>query len=204
MPSIWGETLSEHRALVLERLTDAFADLMRERGFEGTTLAAVAERAGIARSAVYNHVKDKHDLLLVHTERVLERTGAELRRALDAERGADRKLARYVEVAFVSWATEASAGMDVMQALDEDDRVRLRRQLAPMFDLLAAVIREGVASGLFRAGSPQELAQFVAAALDGYRMRLGAGDLEPRAAAEQVSTLLLHGLTGEPPRAQST
>jgi AcrR family transcriptional regulator len=200
MPTIWGTTLSEHRALVRERLLDAFSDLVRERGLEATTLAAVAERAGIARSAVYNHVKDKHDLLLGHTARVLEDTADELRRALDAETGPERKLRRYVEVAFTSWAAEPGAGSDLMPTLSEEEQARLRAQLAPMLRILGGLVQEGVAEGRFGAGEPSALTRFVAATLEGYRRALGSGELEPGETAEQVAGLLLHGLRGDVPQ----
>ncbi|MFA9431588.1 TetR/AcrR family transcriptional regulator [Egicoccus sp. AB-alg2] len=198
MPSIWGETLGEHRALVLDRLVDAFAQLVRERGFEATTMAAVAERAGLARSAVYNHVRDKHDLLLTHTARVLERTAADLQAALDAEEGVERKLARFVHVTFHSWAAEPGAGHDVMASLDEDERERLLRQLAPMGQMLADVLRDGVQSGELAGGQPEELARFVFATLEGYRLAIASGELDPDRTAQQVTRLVLHGVIGTP------
>jgi AcrR family transcriptional regulator len=200
MPAIWSTTLSEHRALVRERLLDAFAELVRERGLEATTLAAVAERAGIARSAVYNHVKDKHDLLLGHTARMLESAAGHLRAALDAEQGAERKLARYVQVTFTSWAAEPGAGDDLMPALSEPEQARLRAQLAPMRQILGEVLHAGVEEGRFRAGDPAVLARFVAATLEGYRRELGSGAVDAAATAEQVTGLLLHGLRGEASR----
>lgn len=42
---------------------DAFAALLFERGYEAVSVAAVAERAGLGRSTLYEHFRTKEDLL---------------------------------------------------------------------------------------------------------------------------------------------
>jgi AcrR family transcriptional regulator len=197
MPSIWGTSLEEHRALVLERLLDAFADLVAERGIEGTTLAAVAERAGLARSAIYNHVRDKHDLVLAHTERGLRKAADQLEASHDPDLTADRRLDHFVRTAFHSWIAEPGASADLVPQLDEAQRARLFAHLAPMTRMLRSIIDDGLAEGTFRAGPPERLTGFVSATLEGYRRSLG-GDVDPDALADDVLALLLHGLTGTP------
>jgi AcrR family transcriptional regulator len=195
MPSIWGTSLEEHRALVLERLLDAFADLVRERGVEGTTLAAVAERAGLARSAVYNHVRDKHDLVLAHTERGLRKAAEQLEASHDARLPADRRLDHFVRTAFHSWIAEPGASADLVSQLDEAQRARLFAHLAPMTRMLHSIVEDGIAEGTFRAASPDRLAGFVSATLEGYRRSL-SGDMDPDELADDVVALLLDGLSG--------
>lgn len=57
------------RAAVL----DAARELISERGFAATTMAAVAERAGVTRRAVYLHFATKADLLAALFDYVSER-----------------------------------------------------------------------------------------------------------------------------------
>src|SRR5581483_8306948 len=45
------------------RVLDAAADVFRERGYERTTIAAVASRAGVADETVYTHFGNKRTLL---------------------------------------------------------------------------------------------------------------------------------------------
>ncbi|MCB9795624.1 MAG: TetR/AcrR family transcriptional regulator [Alphaproteobacteria bacterium] len=52
------------RAETLAALKAAAWDLFREHGFEGTTVRALAKRAGVATGTVFNYAEDKHDLLL--------------------------------------------------------------------------------------------------------------------------------------------
>jgi len=45
-------------------LLDAAAAVIREKGYEGTTLAEVAERAGMTRGAIYGNFKNRDELFL--------------------------------------------------------------------------------------------------------------------------------------------
>lgn len=61
-----------------QALLDAAADVCAERGFDGTTLARIAERAGVSPSALYNHYESREDLLYAAAvqgmDRILEVT----------------------------------------------------------------------------------------------------------------------------------
>lgn len=46
-----------------EALQRAMVELIREKGFEATTIAEIAERADVGRSTFYAHYADKEDLL---------------------------------------------------------------------------------------------------------------------------------------------
>jgi AcrR family transcriptional regulator len=48
-----------------ERIRRAARDLFRERGFDGATLRAIAERAGMGASSIYRHVRSKEELLIL-------------------------------------------------------------------------------------------------------------------------------------------
>lgn len=56
-----------------QALLDAAAEVCAERGFEGTTVARVAERIGVSPTAVYNHYADREDLLYAAAVQGLER-----------------------------------------------------------------------------------------------------------------------------------
>lgn len=52
-----------------ERLLDAAAEVFCERGYERTTVAEVARRAGLTTGAIYANFRDKGELLLQTIER---------------------------------------------------------------------------------------------------------------------------------------
>lgn len=45
------------------RILDAAAELAGERGFDGTTIAAVSQRSGLPKSSIYWHFEDKDTLI---------------------------------------------------------------------------------------------------------------------------------------------
>lgn len=52
------------RRETLMRITEAGVRLFIERGFDGTTVDAIASAAGISRRSFFHHVKSKDDILL--------------------------------------------------------------------------------------------------------------------------------------------
>lgn len=62
MPKILAPTLSAHRDLRRSALIDAAVDLARVGGGAAITMGAVAERAGLSRSAVYEYFRSSADL----------------------------------------------------------------------------------------------------------------------------------------------
>jgi AcrR family transcriptional regulator len=56
-----------------QALLDAAAEVCAEQGFEGTTLARVAERGGVTPTAIYNHFASREELLYAAAVQGLER-----------------------------------------------------------------------------------------------------------------------------------
>ena len=52
------------------RIRDAARQLFRERGFDGTTLRAIADRAGMGASSIYRHFRSKEELLVDELSRL--------------------------------------------------------------------------------------------------------------------------------------
>lgn len=51
-----------------QRLVEAAADLFGEQGYDATTVAQIAERAGVTRSTFFRHFPDKRELLVAGQE----------------------------------------------------------------------------------------------------------------------------------------
>lgn len=63
-----------------QRLLDAATEVCVERGFEGSTLPLIAERACVSPTAVYNHFHSREELLYAAAVRALDQiTAAALR-----------------------------------------------------------------------------------------------------------------------------
>ncbi|HEX5942604.1 MAG TPA: TetR/AcrR family transcriptional regulator, partial [Anaerolineales bacterium] len=53
-------------------LSEAFVQLMREKGYSAITVHDLIERANIGRSTFYSHYRDKDDLFVHELDRVIE------------------------------------------------------------------------------------------------------------------------------------
>ena len=67
-PKRRGRPKGDQRTGTRAKLVEAAIALIRERGYEGTTLAAVAERAGLTTGAIYGNFKNRTDLLMAVAE----------------------------------------------------------------------------------------------------------------------------------------
>ena len=71
---------------------DAAAQVFCERGYEGTTVAMVARRAGLTTGAIYANFRDKAELLLQTIERGSEQAVVDLEEARKAGVSAANRL----------------------------------------------------------------------------------------------------------------
>ncbi|MBZ6174656.1 TetR/AcrR family transcriptional regulator [Streptomyces olivaceus] len=105
-----------------ERLVVAAVDLFTEQGYDATTVAEIAERAGVTRSTFFRHFADKREVLVAGQETlsrllaegiaeapvdatVLEAVAAGLERAAGAMGPANRELGPRIKAA-VAASTE--------------------------------------------------------------------------------------------------
>jgi AcrR family transcriptional regulator len=63
VPKISAATVAEHRRMRRDTLVDVAASLMRDQGSAAVTMGAVAERAGLTRTAVYEYYRSAADLI---------------------------------------------------------------------------------------------------------------------------------------------
>ncbi|MFE7659515.1 TetR/AcrR family transcriptional regulator [Streptomyces celluloflavus] len=127
-----------------ERLVVAAVDLFTEQGYDATTVAQIAERAGVTKSTFFRHFPDKRELLVAGQETLsrlltegiaeapgratpLEAVAAGLVRASSAMGPVNRELAPRVKAAVAASAE-----------LQERDTLKTVSLAAAMTDALAA------------------------------------------------------------------
>ncbi|ATL67946.1 TetR/AcrR family transcriptional regulator [Nocardia terpenica] len=176
-----------------ERLVVAAVDLFTEQGYDATTVAQIAERAGVTKSTFFRHFPDKRELLVAGQETLsrllsegiaeapagaspLEAVAAGLQRAASAMGPMNRELAPRLKAAVAS-STE----------LQERDALKIVSLAAAMTTALAARGVPGPTAALaselgvlaFKRGyaewsdsdreSENELAEYLLTALDELR-----------------------------------
>ena len=79
------EPLQARSRATRAKILDAAAELTQKQGFERTTMAEVAQQAGVGTGTLYRHFPDKRALLLELFDRWSERVAADRRGDLQAE-----------------------------------------------------------------------------------------------------------------------
>lgn len=155
MPKIIGGSLHEHRIQTRHKLYTALSTLMAEKGFDSITLADIAARAGVGRTAVYNHFKDKDALLLGFISHETEQYVANLERALGEVEDPVEQMRVYVrQNARLRTAFSFAPGPDLRTVVGRGTRSRLGDHATMVEDVLRRIIRSGVDAGVF---APQDI-----------------------------------------------
>lgn len=138
----------ERRGQILDTAEDVFA----KRGFDGTTIDDIAQRAGLSKGAVYWYFKKKDDIIAALLERVFRRSIKALR-AIAGEGGSVRsRLLRSGE----QISRDYQGLSKLMPIALEFYGIALRRRsvrkhLAKLYDELISIftplIEEGIRSG---------------------------------------------------------
>ncbi|HEX6075700.1 MAG TPA: TetR/AcrR family transcriptional regulator [Micromonosporaceae bacterium] len=172
------------RAAVLHAATD----LLRERGYAGCSMAAVAAQARIATGTVYRHFPSKTDLVVELFRTVV---GREVAAVAEASRGHGGLVERVVAVTetFAIRALKSPRLAYALLAEPVDPAVDVERLVfrRTFRDLFAAPIADGVRLGVL----PRQDPQLTAAALVGAVAEALVGPLaEGTAAPDTVSELV--------------
>jgi AcrR family transcriptional regulator len=138
----------EQQAETRDRLLDAATALFAETGFSGTSVAAIAKRAGVTTGAIYSNFAGKDELFAAVVERHMKRQ-ADAYRALYSEGGSP---AERMERGADRWMSLISEEPDYFPLFIEVWRVgvakpairkRLRKAYANLVAELATLVREG-------------------------------------------------------------
>jgi AcrR family transcriptional regulator len=158
-PAVQARQDAQRRAVL-----DAAVALLGERGYAGCSVAAVAERAGIATGSVYRHFPSKADLAVELFRTVCSRELAAVTQAAEREAGPAERVVAVLET-FAERALKAPRLAYALLAEPVDPAVDAERLVfrRAFRDVCAERIAEGVARGVL----PPQDARLTAAALVG-------------------------------------
>lgn len=110
-----------------KRLLEAAIECLAELGWSGSTVAVVAERAGVSRGAAQHHFPTREDLVTSAVEYVAEERLAQLREhAVDLPKGPGRTQAVIDMVEHMYTGPLFRAAIHVWVAASSDERLRER------------------------------------------------------------------------------
>ena len=193
MPKIIGESLASHRELTRARLFEALGSLMGEQSFESITMSQIAERAGVGRTAVYNHFADKEVLLLAYMREVTSEFARILTQRLDAEPDPLMRLRIYVRSHLqMIGRYHVKAGMGLRRQMSGQGASHLHDHAGIVGELLIGILDEAMERGLIVEQNTLGEVHLIHATLQGQRL---PRDPEHRESAlTLVETFILRGL----------
>ncbi len=160
----------EQRRAQRRRIREAAVELHGEKGIQGITVRAVAQRAGISTGAVYSHFSSLAELAQSLWRAPLAKANAQFAALAEAEldplRRAERLLSAYAEFSLDNPEFLRGAMLFVRPApLDESERAPLAE--LDFFRLLREAVAAAQNSGQIREGDTRALALGAWAAVHG-------------------------------------
>lgn len=128
------------RVETIRRITDAGVRLFTERGYESTTLEAIAAEAGISRRTFFHYFKSKDDILLSLQKGLGERVAEALARQ-PAQQGPLDATRRAIMEVVAPFTSEALIALD--RLMRSSEAVQARKQASYIQDeaLLFSALR---------------------------------------------------------------
>ena len=193
MPKIIGESLASHRELTRARLFEALGSLMGEQSFESITMSQIAERAGVGRTAVYNHFADKEVLLLAYMREVTGEFARVLTQRLEAEPDPLMRLRIYIRSHLqMIGRYHVKAGMSLRRHMSGQGASHLHDHAGVVGEVLIGILDEAMERGLIAQQNTLGAVHLSHATLQGQRL---PQDPEHRESAlTLVETFILRGL----------
>lgn len=142
MPRIDAPTIAEHRDQRRAALMAAGNELVLTGGPRAVTMTAVAARAGLSRTAVYEYFASTEDLLAAVLGERMTAWTADVEAALANARTPQEKIATYVRVS-LELIKDGSHGLLVLLSA-ETLPAHVRRQLSDLHATLAAPLSSAV------------------------------------------------------------
>ncbi|MDK7340161.1 TetR/AcrR family transcriptional regulator [Pauljensenia sp. UMB0018B] len=193
MPKIIGESLASHRELTRTRLFEALGSLMGEQSFESITMSQIAERAGVGRTAVYNHFADKEVLLLAYMREVTSEFARVLTQRLEAEPDPLMRLRIYIRSHLqMIGRYHVKAGMGLRRQMSGQGASHLHDHAGLVGEVLIGILDEAMECGLIAEQNTLGAVHLIHATLQGQRLPKDPDHRE--SALALVETFILRGL----------
>lgn len=189
-------------SLKRERTIEAAAELFYERGYENTTLDAVAERLGVTKPFIYAHFASKTDLLAEICSRGIASSLEAINSVLDLTASPTEKLAllgkRFLTVVLQNQKHIAIFSREEKNLVDKDFQ-RISNMRRDFDAKLRRLLRDGVASGEFEINDERVAALAIGGMVSwAYVWYRSNGRLGLPALADQMSDLILSLVKASP------
>jgi TetR/AcrR family transcriptional regulator, fatty acid metabolism regulator protein len=183
-----------------QQILDAAVRVFARTGFYNSRVSDIAREAGIASGTIYLYFKTKDDILVTLFREKMAGFVDGARKAIADEPDAVAKLRRLVRLHFETLEAHPDLAEVVQVELRQGQkffRGASAHEVSAYFDLIGAVLQEGVAAGVFRSDLPVKVAtKMLFGAMDQVTTSwvLGKRGYRLADAAEPVAIIFLKGV----------
>ena len=134
-------------------IIQAAAQIIREKGYHGTSMQDIADAVQLQKASIYYHVESKQDILFTILEQALDMLIADMHAVVDSDLSPDEKLRLAMQV-YIGRLTEDSDLSAVLllehRSLEDELRVKHIKRRDRYEGLWRQIVQEGVEKGVFR------------------------------------------------------
>ena len=195
VPKISAPTVEQHRIQTIDRLLEAWGQLVMRRGYADVSLADVASKAGLARTAIYGYFPDREALLFAWTDREVRRTIQALEHEVDSAPSSPAKLRVFIHMQLTEFTNRhLPPGQEVVQFLSPDTYRRFMDHIEPLEKILFGIINEGLEREEFLNIDPYLTVPLIIACIGAERLPLATKAHNVDEATDRLTTFLLRAL----------
>jgi AcrR family transcriptional regulator len=153
--------------------------VLRDKGIDAISLRELARQAGVSHGAPRRHFADRQALLDAVAEDGFLKLSGSVGQAIDAAGDDYSARLRAAATAFVKFATEDPALLDLMFAAKMCDPPRISSEASEqLFCRMDDLIVEGQAAGKLPPGDPERVARLLKASFQGISTMVASGAVE--------------------------
>ncbi|MFT4083346.1 MAG: TetR/AcrR family transcriptional regulator [Nocardioides sp.] len=150
MPKIAAASVAEHRAAVRRRIFEAFAELMASSSYDAITMAQLAERSGLGRTAIYHHFHDKDAVVVAFATEETSRYLEALRGLLASTSDPAERLRIYLRNHLDSGERfHMGLGPQLYGILPNESKRAIHEHVVAVEEVLRDILQAGVDRGQF-------------------------------------------------------
>jgi AcrR family transcriptional regulator len=188
--------MSKTRESQRQQVVDAAAAVIRQFGFDKTTMGDIARALGLGKSSLYHYFPTKESIFVEVVRSEIESLRSEFMRAIEAEATPEGKLRAYILKRTEMLARKLREHMEFLEATSE--RYDLLLKIHEIYDqdevrIISSIIEQGVAEGQFTIADARTTAEAVVTAFRAFEYPFYA-DVHPQRAMESLLDVLFLGI----------
>ncbi|PCJ31883.1 MAG: hypothetical protein COA93_10260 [Alphaproteobacteria bacterium] len=179
-----------------EQILEVAERFFYHRGYQATTVDAIAEELGVTKPFIYYHFENKRDILLHLLERTMSRS-LSVFDGVDVEKGPPVEILKELVQRFVLAVIETRVSTAMFWRDEKDlpinDKENIRKMKRDIDGGLARIIERGIESGCFKVNDPKMVSICIAGMISWiYTWYQSDGRCTPDEIAARMSEYILN------------